>query len=272
VDELAVAITTLDPADPVRDHPSELTQAPTGIVTFLFDDDADPATPPLAKLDMADIVDEAASYDGSGRVDVRFGQGPQGELWIMSKRNGWIYLVTNSLPSDPEPSGSCAGNDATVIGLVGTPGDDVIVGTSGDDVILGFGGDDVLCGGDGNDVIDGGDGADELFGAGGHDRLFGRAGDDLVDGGVGRDVLRGGDGHDRLFGGTGNDRLSGNAGRDMIRAGNGRDKAFGNSGVDQLYGGGGHDRLDGGSGADSAVGGAGVDECTRVLVTRRCER
>jgi hypothetical protein len=37
------------------------------------------------------------SHSGTRRADIRFGQGPSGEIYIMNKRNNTIYLVTNSL-------------------------------------------------------------------------------------------------------------------------------------------------------------------------------
>jgi hypothetical protein len=35
--------------------------------------------------------------EGRTRADLRLGQGPNGELYIMNKRNGWIYLATNTV-------------------------------------------------------------------------------------------------------------------------------------------------------------------------------
>jgi hypothetical protein len=40
----------------------------------------------------------SSGYDNSGRVDMRFGQGPAGEMYLLSKRDRRVYLVTNSLP------------------------------------------------------------------------------------------------------------------------------------------------------------------------------
>jgi uncharacterized delta-60 repeat protein len=106
---------------------------------------------------------------------------------------GWSYepgeddydVVVARLEGDP--SATCAGRDATI---VGTPRGDRIRGTSGPDVIAGLGGKDVI---------------------------RGLAGRDVVCGGRGKDVLRGGSGRDRLIGGGGDDRLRGGPGRDLVR-------------------------------------------------------
>ena len=63
-----------------------------------FDHDSNPFTAQLVRSDLRDVFNDSPNYDGSGRADVRFGQGVNGELYISSKRNGLVYLVTNSLP------------------------------------------------------------------------------------------------------------------------------------------------------------------------------
>jgi hypothetical protein len=67
-------------------------------VGFLFDDDDNPATPSV-EMSLHDIITTDPNYDGSGRLDIRYGQGPRGEIYIVNKRNGWVYLVSNSLPA-----------------------------------------------------------------------------------------------------------------------------------------------------------------------------
>lgn len=47
---------------------------------------------------MVDVVDDSPDYNGSGRADIRFGQGPDGTLYLMSKNNGTIYRIGNSRP------------------------------------------------------------------------------------------------------------------------------------------------------------------------------
>jgi hypothetical protein len=70
-------------------------------VALLFDHDNDPATPSVPRASFLDIVDDSPSYDGSGRTDLRFGQGPDGTLFMLNKRNGYIYSVTPLLPDGP---------------------------------------------------------------------------------------------------------------------------------------------------------------------------
>ena len=106
---LATAITSLDEGDPATDEPDELRQAPIGVVSILFDHDNSPATPALPRASLRDVFDDSPLYSGS-RADVRFGQGPLGELYVLSKRNNTIYLVSNSVPDpDTDPPGVQAG-------------------------------------------------------------------------------------------------------------------------------------------------------------------
>ena len=266
-DDLLAAVTLLDPDDPARDSPDDLSQAPTGRVSILFDHDSDPSTAALERSSLADVFNDAPRYDQSGRADVRFGQGIDGELYISSKRNGLIYLVTNSVPSVR----MCQGQLATTRGLAGTAGGDVIVGTGGRDVIDGGAGDDVICGRGGADEIVGGSGNDIINAGWGGDVVRAGDGNDLVFGGPGLDNIEGGSGSDVLRGGRGGDRLVGNGGNDMIYGGARKDRLFGFSGDDQLFGGAGQDNLRGGAGTDTAVGGDGVDLCVSAESTTGCE-
>jgi glucose/arabinose dehydrogenase len=268
LDDLLTAVTQLDPDVANRDAPTDLTQAPTGEATIMFDHDANPSTPSLLRSNLLDVFNDAASYDRSGRADVRFGQGVDGELYISSKKNGWVYLVTNSLP----PTESCNGFVATTTGLVGTSGDDVIVGTGGPDVINGLGGNDVICGRGGADKITGGAGADLINAGWGSDVVRAGDGDDTVFAGPGLDDVEGGSGNDILRGGRGGDRIVGNSGNDELYGGDRKDRIFGYSGNDQLFGGAGDDNLRGGAGTDSAVGGLGDDRCADVRTRVSCEQ
>jgi hypothetical protein len=90
------AVTSLDPLDPTRDHPSDLTQAPISQLRLAFDHDNDPGTPSLLHNTFTSMI-------GDFRTDLRFGEGVYGELYFSSKRNGTIYQVTNTLPI-PEPA------------------------------------------------------------------------------------------------------------------------------------------------------------------------
>lgn len=276
LDEMVGAVTRLDSSDPTRDEPNELTQAATGLVSVLFDDDSDPATPSQPRDSLLDVFADAPSYDGSGRADVRFGQGSGGELYVSSKKNGVVYLVVNSVAPTPEvdpvaptpPIDLCEGLAPTVDGLIGTAGPDVIIGTVGPDVIRGNGGDDVICGRGGADDILGGAGNDLINAGWGADAVFGGDGDDILLGGPGLDNLEGGLGEDTIRGGRGGDRIVGGGGNDLLYGGDQPDRIFGFSGDDELFGGGGNDNLRGGAGADAATGGAGVDRCdaiTRVI-------
>jgi hypothetical protein len=84
-DEMLSAVTEID-ADP-----GELTQAELHKLRLALDHDNDPDTPPQ-------IYDDFQSLLNWPRSDTRFGEGVFGEMYISSKINGTIYLVTNSLP------------------------------------------------------------------------------------------------------------------------------------------------------------------------------
>lgn len=98
--------TLLDPNDPNADEPSELTWVTPQEITVLFDHDNDIATLPLVRGSLKDVLDDEPDFDevltgGCGcltRADLRLGQGPDGELYILNKRNGWIYLARNTAP------------------------------------------------------------------------------------------------------------------------------------------------------------------------------
>ena len=256
VADLVNAVTTLDRDDPLRDHPDELTQAAVGEAAIWFDHDQDPATAPLPRASLLDVIDDSPRFDGSGRPDTRFGQGPTGELYITSKRNGWVYLVTNSLPP------RCQGRAVTVLGTIGTNGNDVINGTDGRDRINGLGGNDVICGLAGSDIINGGPG---------RDRIAGGRGRDVIGGGDNRDVVKGGAGDDLIDGGRGRDRIAGNQGDDELHGKGGPDTLLGGAGDDRLFGGAGDDVLNGGAGFDIARGGAALDRCSFVYMANGCE-
>lgn len=91
-DDAVHAVTTGDPAD--------LDPVDVMRIGVRFDDDNDPATP-LVQTTLRDVIRGESTYSGGNRVDVRFGQGPRGEIYVMNKRNGWIYQVTNSMATDP---------------------------------------------------------------------------------------------------------------------------------------------------------------------------
>lgn len=159
-----------------------------------------------------------------------------------------VALFSALLPfgANAQAAPMCAGKPATVQGVNGTPGNDVIVGTNGPNVIRGNGGHDLICALGGNDTIYGGTGNDTIFAGPGADRVFGEQGNDVIHGKEHADNIRGGPGADRIYGGPGND---------VIEGLDGNDKLYGGDGNDQLYGGVGHDRLEGLNGADLLRGG-----------------
>lgn len=100
------------------ESPSQLAPADVSTVGILFDNDDNPATPSVT-MSLADVFRAGPGYDGSGRMDVVFGQGYDGELYILNKRNGWIYLASNtvpgaSLPGDFNADGTVDAADYTV--------------------------------------------------------------------------------------------------------------------------------------------------------------
>jgi len=100
-DSLLDAVTTLDPLDPTRDQPGELSQAVIQELSILFDHDNNLLTPGLA-MSFENILRSDPNYRGS-RFDIRFGQGPDGTLYIMNKNNGWIYEGVGTVVAVPEP-------------------------------------------------------------------------------------------------------------------------------------------------------------------------
>jgi glucose/arabinose dehydrogenase len=91
-DDMLSAVTTLDPNDPTRDTPDELTQAPLSLLRLALDHDNNPATP-------AQVFDDVNTMLADTRNDTRYGEGVFGEMYISTKRKGGvIYLVTNSMP------------------------------------------------------------------------------------------------------------------------------------------------------------------------------
>ena len=94
-------VTTLDPNDPERDSPDDLTWLTPEELTLLFDHDDDPTTLALVRDSLKDVLDDEPDFAtilsaGKVRADLRFGQGPDGELYILNKRNGWVYVATNT--------------------------------------------------------------------------------------------------------------------------------------------------------------------------------
>jgi Ca2+-binding RTX toxin-like protein len=189
------------------------------------------------------------------------------------------FLVPATAASAAVPT--CNNMPATVPGVIGTDGPDVIVGTDAADTIRGLGGNDVICGGAGGDIIVDGPGNDTDFGEGGNDFFVAdAAATDGADSWFGGDGLDLADYENRLAGITlkmdnvandgvpgeldnvhtdvenirgtqGPDRITGSAARDFVLAGNGDDNIDGLGGDDTLDGQNGNDRINGGDGNDS---------------------
>ncbi len=102
LNELTHQVTKLDPDNPAIDEPEELTQTPFKILNVYFDDDNDMEIPPVQKEWMLDVINDEPSYDGSGRSDLRFGQDMDNNIYISSKRNGWIYKIESITPEEPD--------------------------------------------------------------------------------------------------------------------------------------------------------------------------
>jgi len=103
-------------------QPSTLTVAKTYLSRVVFDHDSNPDTAALDN-DLQQIVTSAPGYVNTfDRVDVRIGQGPRGELYLMSKRNNMVYLVTSSLPGGTADAGAIPPTPTTPDPVAGAPG------------------------------------------------------------------------------------------------------------------------------------------------------
>jgi glucose/arabinose dehydrogenase len=96
-EDILSAVTQLNPGDPSRDHPSELTQAENFRLHISYDDDNDPTTAPQLTDNFNRVFDPYWS-----RSDARFAEGLLGEMYISSKWDGRIYIVSNSIPYDAD--------------------------------------------------------------------------------------------------------------------------------------------------------------------------
>lgn len=80
----------------VTGPPSKLTQAPTFKAKIYFDHDNNPKSPPLVLNNLRDVIRQEPGFGGAERSDIRFGQGPSGEIFFSSKTVGRIYLITST--------------------------------------------------------------------------------------------------------------------------------------------------------------------------------
>ncbi|MEM6469381.1 MAG: carbohydrate-binding domain-containing protein [Planctomycetota bacterium] len=102
--EMLSQITSLVPGVAGRDSPEDLTWLTPQELTILFDHDNDSSTQPLVRNSLKDVLDDEPDFArivsaGKLRADLRFGQGPVGELLILNKRNGWVYVASNTEPA-----------------------------------------------------------------------------------------------------------------------------------------------------------------------------
>ncbi len=136
LDALLAADTSLEAGETTQD----LSWVTPAHMPILFDHDGDPDTTPIVYSSILDLM-------GKTRSDIRFGQGPNGEMYITTKRDGTVYEVTNARPDSDDV-------------LFGTDGANVLFGYGGDDRLFGEGGADTIILSDGTDIVEGGLGAD----------------------------------------------------------------------------------------------------------------
>jgi Glucose / Sorbosone dehydrogenase len=107
--EILDAVDRLIADDPHTDEPSELTQAVLHKIRLSLDHDNDMSTPPQ-------LYDDFLQLLNAPRSDTRYGEGVFGEMYISSKTNGQIYLVTNSIPlfGDYNGDGAVEAADYTI--------------------------------------------------------------------------------------------------------------------------------------------------------------
>ncbi len=125
---------------PEGGSPQDLGWVTPAHLPILFDHDGDPATPATVHADILTVIDKS-------RSDIRMDEGPNGEMYITTKRNGTVYEVVNARPDHADV-------------LFGGDGDDNLYGYGGDDLILGERGDDIIRLSDGADTVEGGLGQD----------------------------------------------------------------------------------------------------------------
>lgn len=144
-----------------------------------------------------DVFETADKPDGKDVYDGGDGQ----DLVDYRKRTAPLAISLDGQANDGE-SGEHDELQASMEGMIGGSGDDVLLGGPGDDQIHGGAGNDLLRGGAGSDTLRGEDGDDVLEGEDGDDYLYGDAGDDQVSGGPGSDMLDGGGGKNLLDAGA----------------------------------------------------------------------
>ena len=82
-----------------RGDPKNLTRATVFRARVFYDVDGLNGTrEPQEVENLLSIVQMDEGFEDVERVDMRFGVGIYGELYWTSKRNGWIYAITSSVP------------------------------------------------------------------------------------------------------------------------------------------------------------------------------
>lgn len=81
----------------VTGTPPGLRQATTFRPKIFFDHDNNPGTASIEVENLREIIRIDSNSLTLSRVDLRFGQGPRGEIYISSKQNGKIYLITSTV-------------------------------------------------------------------------------------------------------------------------------------------------------------------------------
>ena len=100
---------------------SSLSEATVFRSNILFDHDGNTSTPALLRTSLLDLFNDSPQYNvASARADQRFGRGPDGELYITSKQNNTIYLVTSSVRQISTPDSVCFDSDGDGWGWNGT--------------------------------------------------------------------------------------------------------------------------------------------------------
>ncbi len=107
IEELLAAKTSLEAGE----SPDLLSWATPSELTLYENADFDLATTPEIRGSFAEIV-------GNIRSDVRFGQGPEGQIFLTNKHDGWVYIVENSVAGDYVPPTNLAPVPELVSSLV----------------------------------------------------------------------------------------------------------------------------------------------------------
>lgn len=80
-----------------KGRPSKLSQTATYRARLFFDHDGNENTEAIRVGNFLELVRMDRRFGGETRADIRFGQGPSGEIYITCKKNGRVYTVTSSM-------------------------------------------------------------------------------------------------------------------------------------------------------------------------------